>query len=514
MVDSCRVSPASSLLPLLLLQVATWHSAASEFSVKGQAEPIVVPLGADASLPCRLSPEQSAAHMYIRWYRVRPSPAGLVFQNGQEPVGEQMLEYRGRTELLRDAIGKGSVTLLIRHIRASDDGLYQCHFKDGDVSQEAFVELNVVGVGSEPHVHMTGPKEDGIQVLCSSSGWFPKPKVQWRDTAGRRLPSLPESHTQHKDGLFRVDASLVVTDSSLGNVTCSVQNPLSGQEKISTIFLPAPFFPKVSVWKSALAGTFPILGLLLIGISYMGWREHEDKKKAIKKMKKESHERAQMSDEKEYVLKTKAELEAALEQRKALYNKDWKKALLYPDWRKEHFKPAPVILKHQMTQSNSSDPENKENYREETQELLLSDEQGDCSLITLDQEHAMSERHYWEVDVENAEEWTAGIYEVHKDGTGPSKEPLRVNFRVLVKKGDEYKALAYCSKNVSLEERVSVEKCPQKIMLFLDYGDNDISFYNMTDGTHIFSFTQPTFSGQLYPYFRLRSMELSPSAKR
>lgn len=85
---------------------------------------------------------------------------------------------------------------------------------------------------------MTGPKEGGIQVLCSSSGWFPRPTLQWTDTTGRKLPSLPESHTQQEDGLFHVDASLVVTDSSLGNLTCSIQNPLSGQEKTSTIFLP------------------------------------------------------------------------------------------------------------------------------------------------------------------------------------------------------------------------------------------------------------------------------------
>lgn len=55
---------------------------------------------------------------------------------------------------------------------------------------------------------------------------------------GVKLQSLTESHTQDEDGLFHVEASLVVTDSSLGNVTCSIQNPLSGQEKVSAIFLP------------------------------------------------------------------------------------------------------------------------------------------------------------------------------------------------------------------------------------------------------------------------------------
>lgn len=36
------------------------------------------------------------------------------------------------------------------------------------------------GLGSAPHVRMMGPGDHGIQVLCSSGGWFPKPWVQWR----------------------------------------------------------------------------------------------------------------------------------------------------------------------------------------------------------------------------------------------------------------------------------------------------------------------------------------------
>lgn len=85
---------------------------------------------------------------------------------------------------------------------------------------------------------MTGPEDGGIRVLCSSGGWFPNPRVQWSDKAGVKLLSHSESLTQDGDGLFHVEASLVVMDSSLGNVTCSIQNPLSGQEKVSTIFLP------------------------------------------------------------------------------------------------------------------------------------------------------------------------------------------------------------------------------------------------------------------------------------
>ncbi|XP_036212167.1 butyrophilin-like protein 1 [Myotis myotis] len=475
------------------------------FSVKGPAEPVMVLLGADATLPCQLSPEQSIAHMHIRWYRAQLSPAVLVYKNGQEQGGEQMLEYRGRTELVGDSIGKGAMALLIHHVRASDNGQYRCQFKDGHISQEATVELHVIGLGSDPHIHMTGPEDGGIRVLCSSGGWFPNPRVQWSDKAGVKLLSHSESLTQDGDGLFHVEASLVVMDSSLGNVTCSVQNPLSGQEKVSTIFLPEPFFPRVSPWKAALAGTLPVLVLLLIGISYTGWREHLAKERELKKRDDESDERDQMKHEKEKALNAKGKLEQQ-ERRKNLYVADWKKALLYPDWRKEHFDLAPVTLHLKTFLQNNSDTQRKETLREETQDLSLSNKQGDSNLITLNMEGFTSGRYYWEVDIEDTDEWTLGIYEEPTD----SRE---LQFRILEKKGCDYRALACCLQKNSLSEPLPMEKCPQKVVIFLDYEDGDISFYNMTDGSHIFSFTQLSFSGSLYPYFKLESMELSPSAQ-
>nr|XP_035967871.1 butyrophilin-like protein 1 [Halichoerus grypus] len=510
MVCSPNSSPVGFLLLLLLLQVSTWYSAVSGFSVKGPAEPIMVLLGADATLPCQLSPEQSAAHMHIRWYRTQLSPAVFVYQNGQEQGGEQMLEYRGRTELVRDSIDKGGVALLIQHVRASDHGQYRCHFKDGQSSQEAIVELHVVGLGSAPHVHMMGPEDGGIRVLCSADGWFPKPRVQWNDMMGVNLQSLSEFQTQDEDGLFRVEASLVVTDSSLGNVTCSIQNPLSGQEKASAILLPEPFFPRMDPWKAALAGTVPVLMLLLIGISYTGWREHQAKEREVKKKKRESHERDQMKNEKEMALKDKDNLQKELEQRKKLYLADWRKALLYPDWRKELFRPADVTINQEIHQNNS-DPDRKENLREETQDLSLSDKKGDCNLITLNQEGFTSGRHYWEVDVKDTDEWTLGIYEMPTGKIGLSTDLQNKKFRVLEKKGCKYRALTCGPQDISLEEHLQIEKYPQKIVIFLDYEDKDISFYDMTQGTHIFSFTQARFYGSLYPYFSFKSMQDSPS---
>lgn len=76
-----------------------------------------------------------------------------------------------------------------------------------------------------------------MRLMCSSEGWFPQPRVQWRDLEGKTVPSFSEVLAQGSDGLFRVEAFLQVTNSSDGNVTCSIGNPLLGEEKMATFFL-------------------------------------------------------------------------------------------------------------------------------------------------------------------------------------------------------------------------------------------------------------------------------------
>ena len=48
-----------------------------------------------------------------------------------------------------------------------------------------------------------------------------------------------------------------------------------------------------------------------------------------------------------------------------------------------------------------------------------------------------------------------------------------------------------------------------KVGVFLDSSEGDVSFHNMTDGPHIFSSPPTSFSGTLFPYFILRSGNVS-----
>lgn len=52
---------------------------------------------------------------------------------------------------------------------------------------------------------------------------------------------------------------------------------------------------------------------------------------------------------------------------------------------------------------------------------------------------------------------------------------------------------------------LSVRQALQSMGVFVDYTEGDISFYNMSDMSHMFSFHEASFSGTLFPYFRLRN---------
>lgn len=98
--------------------------------------------------------------------------------------------------------------------------------------------FSLAGVGSAPQVHITGPEEDGVRVVCKASGWFPKPQVQWRALSEEKFLMFSETHVQNAEGLFSVEAALVVKHRSSRNVTCSLLNPILSQEKAMAIFIP------------------------------------------------------------------------------------------------------------------------------------------------------------------------------------------------------------------------------------------------------------------------------------
>lgn len=81
-----------------------------------------------------------------------------------------------------------------------------------------WITFSSPGLGSGPHVFMVGPEDKGISLTCTGKGRFPQPEVQWTDARGEKIPTLSEDETQDDDGLFQIEASLIVRDSSKTSV--------------------------------------------------------------------------------------------------------------------------------------------------------------------------------------------------------------------------------------------------------------------------------------------------------
>ncbi|XP_029440660.1 butyrophilin subfamily 1 member A1-like isoform X2 [Rhinatrema bivittatum] len=128
------------IIPFVLLHVHVTDSV-ERFSVVGLEQPLIAAIGEDAVLPCHLSPAVSAHDMEVRWFRSKFHAVVHLYRNGTDENDQQMPDFQGRTEFMKEDIGRGRVALRIRRIRLSDEGLYRCFFERGSTYDEAILEL-------------------------------------------------------------------------------------------------------------------------------------------------------------------------------------------------------------------------------------------------------------------------------------------------------------------------------------------------------------------------------------
>ncbi|XP_054577209.1 putative selection and upkeep of intraepithelial T-cells protein 1 homolog isoform X2 [Eptesicus fuscus] len=264
-MESCVRNSGPSLtryfVPMLLLQMVAPSS--EQFTVTGLQGPILAPFGGIVELSCQLSPPQNAEHMEIRWFRDRYTQPVHLYNNGKDLHVETISRYVERTELLKEAIREGKVTLRILNVSVDDHGQYHCFFKDGDFDEEAITEVKVTATSLGIQILVHPPNTKGLLVECNTGGWFPQPQMEWRDSGGEIIPPTSISHSQDTDKLFNMKMTLLLKSSSHRNVTCCLRNPVTGQEERTSIVLSDQLFPWNFIWIMILS---IILGLLVIFI--------------------------------------------------------------------------------------------------------------------------------------------------------------------------------------------------------------------------------------------------------
>ncbi|NXC47658.1 BT3A2 protein, partial [Penelope pileata] len=126
-----------------LMALHLLHLGSAQLKVVAPSHPVTAIVGQDVVLPCQLCPCKDARSSDIRWIHQKSTELVHHYQYGDDLTGEQMVEYKGRTELLRDGLSDGNLDLRISGLSSSDGGSYLCSVQDGDGYAEAVVDLEV-----------------------------------------------------------------------------------------------------------------------------------------------------------------------------------------------------------------------------------------------------------------------------------------------------------------------------------------------------------------------------------
>ncbi|XP_031417406.1 butyrophilin subfamily 3 member A1 [Clupea harengus] len=144
--------------------------------------------GEDVTLPCHLSLETSVVTMELKW--LKRTDCIYLNKNGQGTEGR---DYESRVSVLTEDLQKGNVSLRLRDITHSDNGLFRCQVIHGNCKLEEtllqhvesiqngkirLMRTNSANVGYRPNFmgHRTGetppvcrPVSDRRQVLLRSN---------------------------------------------------------------------------------------------------------------------------------------------------------------------------------------------------------------------------------------------------------------------------------------------------------------------------------------------------------
>ncbi|XP_059558046.1 butyrophilin subfamily 1 member A1-like isoform X4 [Myotis daubentonii] len=256
--------------------------------------------------------------------------------------------------------------------------------------------------------------------------------------------------------------------------------------------------------------TSGVLLILWIPLSYqVFFKQPKENKEAQNKLEEAQNKLADSDKRKEELQQQLEEAQNKLDKlqkelawRKAQFKLVWMKAPLYADWRKEEFEAVNVTLDAGTAHPALLCEDGKRvTWREPCQDLPHSTQRFDSLPCVLGQLDLRRGRSFWEVEVGNARSWDLGICRDNVTRKGRVTMSPQNGFWAIRLYERAYWALT------SPETPLSLKHEPCKLGVFLDYEAGDVSFYNMTDGSHIFSFPKNTFSGALKPLFRLWSSD-------
>ncbi|XP_044838250.1 butyrophilin subfamily 1 member A1-like [Mauremys mutica] len=168
------------------------------------------------------------------------------------------------------------------------------------------------------------------------------------------------------------------------------------------------------------------------------------------------------------------------------------------DWRRTCIYTDNVTFDKRTAHPNLSISwdEKSVNHESQPQRLLQNPERFDLTVCVLGSEGFSSGKHYWEVDVGTSTDWDLGVARKSIQRKGKLSFSTAEGFWVMGLCGSNYWAKTHPWTQIMVQEKT------EKIGVYLSFPERQVTFFNVTDRTPLFTFNDCSFSGEVYPFFK------------
>ncbi|XP_056609718.1 butyrophilin subfamily 2 member A1-like isoform X1 [Triplophysa dalaica] len=344
-------------------------------------------------------------------------------------------------------------------------------------------------VGSVPVITVDGfDGSGGLRLQCESKGWNPEPDLVWLNSEGVTLTSeSPDTHRDDTDG-FSVKHKITVYNTDT-KYHCRV--------RMNHHMMEAEIIPSSKMfhsWRSSVilisvAVVLSVIAGILITVFHWKQRELQNEDQRIQREKQREKQRIEIEDQRiqnERETLTQREKRTVESVTSLLRNSSVNVTL---DADSAH--PRLIV----------SDDGKQVRYEDKQHEGVKNEDTGhnnkfDTRYCVVGNEGFSSGCFYYEVQVKGADWWCVGVTrESAQRKTLFSLNPQDGYWTVCLRYGQYYAG----EKLVGLSLSVN----PERIGVFVDYEKGRVSFYDMKSMCHIYSFTDQSFTKELYPVLSL-----------
>ncbi|XP_031668857.1 butyrophilin subfamily 2 member A1-like isoform X2 [Oncorhynchus kisutch] len=390
----------------------------------------------------------------------------------------------GLPETHRDLDGFYTVK---RHVivQETDTNRFTCRVQQSRINEKMETEIHLPIVGSKPVVSIEGHREGGMGLLCESEGWHPEPELVWLDSKGVNLSAGPPEIHRDSKGFYRVKQHVIVQETDTNRFTCRVQQSRINEKMETEIHLPSELFDYATPLRMAFIVLCCLGAVTVIGLSLAVYCIRNKKDVLTRKLDDLWDQNYELCEQKYY-----------LTENRDVLRKEKEILTSQLDFETIRRHEVDVTLDPDTAHCKLILSDDGKQVRHGELDQVLSDNgkrftNWSCVLGNV----GFSGKFYYEVKVEGKTEWTLGVV-IQSINRNERSRPIPYNgYWTVELKDGEY--TAHADSPVTFTPREE----PQKVGVFVDYEKRQVSFYNVEDRSHIYSFTDCSFTEKLYPFF-------------